>query len=614
MEKKQKNDRGFAAILILLIVIGLISIITYSVSTLIYAKKQIGKILVNSAQSYYYSESGLEDGTLRVAKGYNYSATNSFNLDINASISQNITSVNKVTTISSASTYLGNVRKLRNELMITKDNISFYYGVQVGPGGLFMNNGSAITGNLYSDGPVTGANTASITGDVFVATGMTLDHEFKVDNNSREFGEDDPIIDVAQSFRLNSPGTLSQIGLKLKRTNASPEDGTIRIVTDDPLNPGSPSKNQLAETILIASKIGTSSPDWVNYSFSNPPDLLAGVWYWIILDVSESSKYFTIAMDSNKGNGNGVSKYTENWDASNPVWTEDTGDFNYKLWIGGASTSISNINVNGDVHANTIDNVTIGGDAFGDTIMNSAITGDAHYGNITATTVGGLSINDSPADPPVQAMPISSGNITDWEAAALIKGDVFSDPAHCNPADGTVIGPAKLECDFVPQSNAVITIAGTLWVRGNVTLDNGAVLQLAPGYGSNSGVIIADYIGDTLNNGKIYLENNAKICGSSGYNGTDCNAPNGSYILMLSTYSNPVIDAIRVSNNGNGPIFYASNGSIFVLNNAFLKEATGYKLILTNNAIVTYESGLSNASFTSGPGGGWNLQSWNEIQ
>ncbi len=611
MEKKQKNNRGFAAILTLLIVIGLVSIITYSVSTVIYVKKQIGRSLVDSAQSYYLSESAIEDGTLRVIKGYSYTANNNFSLD-GASISQNITTVNKVTAISTTSSYLNNIRKLKNELMITKDNITFYYGVQVGQGGLVMNNGSKITGNLYSDGPVTGSNTASITGDVFVATGMSLDQDFKVDNNSRQFGKTSPTIDIAQSFRLNASGTLSQIGLKLERTNASPADGTIRIVTD---NAGSPSQTQLAYATLAASKIGTSSPDWVNYSFSSPANLVAGTWYWIILDVSQNnSKYFTIASDSNKGNGNGVSKYTDDWNAGSPVWTEDTGDYNYKLWIGGGPTSISNITASGNVYANTINNVTVGGNAYGDTITGSTITGDAHYGNISSTTVGGSMINDNPTDPAVQAMPISNGNITDWEAAALINGDVFSDAAHCNPADGTAIGPAKLECDFVPQSNAVITIAGTLWVRGNITLDNGAVLQLAPGYGPNSGVIIADYISDTNNNGKIYLENNTKICGSSGFNGTDCNAANGSYLLMLSTYSNPAIDAIRVSNNGNGPIFYASSGSIYVLNNAFLKEATGHKLILNNNAEVTYESGLSNASFTSGPGGGWNLQSWNEIQ
>ncbi|KKT91018.1 MAG: hypothetical protein UW93_C0014G0001, partial [Parcubacteria group bacterium GW2011_GWC1_45_13] len=43
------------------------------------------------------------------------------------------------------------------------------------------------------------------------------------------------------------------------------------------------------------------------------------------------------------------------------------------------------------------------------------------------------------------------------------------------------------------------------------------------------------------------------------------------------------------------------------------KEATAYGIILNNEAIITYESGLANVNFYSGPSGGWNIESWAEV-
>jgi hypothetical protein len=113
------------------------------------------------------------------------------------------------------------------------------------------------------------------------------------------------------------------------------------------------------------------------------------------------------------------------------------------------------------------------------------------------------------------------------------------------------------------------------------------------------------------------VENNVFICGSEGYNsGTNnCNASNGSYILMLSTHSGTSTNAITISNNTQGAIFYAGSGNALVSQNVSLKEVTAYKLTLENNAQITYESGLINTNFTSGPGAAWALQkgTWQEL-
>ncbi|OGY27876.1 MAG: hypothetical protein A2Z42_02225 [Candidatus Woykebacteria bacterium RBG_19FT_COMBO_43_10] len=60
-------------------------------------------------------------------------------------------------------------------------------------------------------------------------------------------------------------------------------------------------------------------------------------------------------------------------------------------------------------------------------------------------------------------------------------------------------------------------------------------------------------------------------------------------------------------------ILYASDGAIKLNSNVHVKEVTGYKLILESNATVTYETGLANVNFTSGPGGAFQINSWQEI-
>ncbi|MEK9166310.1 MAG: hypothetical protein AAB846_01085, partial [Patescibacteria group bacterium] len=60
-------------------------------------------------------------------------------------------------------------------------------------------------------------------------------------------------------------------------------------------------------------------------------------------------------------------------------------------------------------------------------------------------------------------------------------------------------------------------------------------------------------------------------------------------------------------------ILYASEGAIQMENQSGLKEAVGQKLRLENEATVTYETGLQNVNFSSGPSGGWEINGWEEI-
>jgi hypothetical protein len=62
-------------------------------------------------------------------------------------------------------------------------------------------------------------------------------------------------------------------------------------------------------------------------------------------------------------------------------------------------------------------------------------------------------------------------------------------------------------------------------------------------------------------------------------------------------------------------ILFAPNGAISLSNSVGLKEATALLLKIGQSATVTYESGLANASFSTGPDGSWVLKkgTWQEM-
>lgn len=616
---KKNNSHGFAGIAALLTVCGLVLILTFSLSSNILTKRQISRDLSNSLKSYYLAESGVEDAVLRVLKDYNYLASNTFTLD-DALITQNITKNGNTTTIETKSTYLSNVRKFTTSLTVSTTNVQFHYGVQVGEGGLKMENGSIIkgsgtdVGNMYSNGSIDGDMNAEITGAAIVATGMASD-----DNNINhdEYGtgkifgrrNDPDNTDIAMKFIPAISGNLSQVSFYLKRVD-EPDDGTIYLTEDN--GSGSPKTTSLASTHFYSDRIGESEYGWINYSFAVPYSVVAANTYWIVIDVDDDSttEYFLIGQDAANTD---VSKHSDDWDSDPwlPIGGEIAGGYAFKAWIGGMATYLDKVIVGGDAHANTI--------------KNSDIAGKAYYKTVDNTKAGGIFCSNIPdtncipgsADYPVVAMPISDSNIADWKAAASAGSDLSS---LCT-ATGTVLNPIILNTGYMDcgsdgfRGDGHMVLNGTVWVKGDIIFGTNTRLKLSAGYGSKSGVLIADSTDPTK--GKIIIGNNSPICGTQGYTASNppvCNPSNNTYILVLSTHAGYADNAITIANNSNGAIYYAHNGLAQVSNGANVKEVTAKKLLLKQNAIVTYEQGLADAKFSNGPGGGWVVNSWNETQ
>ncbi len=373
----------------------------------------------------------------------------------------------------------------------------------------------------------------------------------------------------------------------------------MRILID---NNGQPSQTSLSSGTLKSSKV-TSNYSWLNVSLDPPPDLIAGITYWILIDVGrDDDDYWVWGKDSTDGYLSGTGKYTRNW--GNPAWRSVGGDLNFKTWMGGETPTF-------------IERVWVGRDAHANTITESWIDRDAYYQDIDdKTSVLGTRYFDSP-DPATKDLPISYAQIQECEKAACCDTGTGCKPecvhvGNHEPVEGSSLGPIKIEGDLTFPSNSddnPVIITGPIWVTGKILASNKAGIKLQQDliYGYP---IIANNPADQVNFGKIDLNNNVVTWDS----------PQGGKLLFISTNKSleAATPAIHLYNNVNvdnpQSIIYGLNGLIVVENNAEFIEVTGFAIRLENNAKIVYKEGLINSNFSSGPGGGWRVTSWKETE
>ena len=254
--------------------------------------------------------------------------------------------------------------------------------------------------------------------------------------------------------------------------------------------------------------------------------------------------------------------------------------FRYGIQVGQGGFQLSNnAGVNGNIYSN--------GNIVGSN--GSFITGDAFaVGTVSGVSVSGQTQTGQPA----QDLPITDAQITSWKDEAVLGGTVGN-----QTLSGTtnVLGPKKIQGDLTLSNSAELTVTGTLWVTGNLTISNNAIVRLSSGYGASDGIIVVDGV-STLSNGSDFY-------GS----GTS-----GSYIMLLSTSNSG--NAIVLSNNATAVILYAPNGTVHLSNSAQVKQITAKTVSLSNNAVINYEQGLINAAFASGPSGGYDIDTWKEVE
>jgi len=603
---KQKN--GFTSLLTVTVILAIAITIGLDISLLVWNEQKITGNSIKSAEAYYTAESGVEDSLYRILKNKQYNPTNTLAIG-NNNTTINITTTNTQKIITSKGTAAQRIKNL--EIILTLDTVtpSFHYGAQVGEGGVEMDENSKINGadntpgNLYSNGPVDGDNNATVTGDVIVATGVSLGEQSATCNTDQITGKTNPQIDFAQSFQAADSKPLTKISLYLKKVS-NPGDISIKITNN---NNGSPAQTAIAQATLQASLVGQSYA-WIDVVFSSPPNLTKNDTYWLILDAEQNSnKYWLWCKDSNNSYTNGSIKYNQDWNHNS--WTPATGDLTFKTYLGTGLSSIDDLTVYGNVRANSITDSKICGDAYYQSASSIDSTSKNFLDNPNShtcplPTTPGTGYPNQP-DPPVAPFPISEANISQWKTDAT-NGGIINGSYTLN--NDSSLGPIKITGDLnITDNKKTLTVTGTIYVQGKIIVGNGMKIKCDASYGANSCVILTD--------SWIQVNNGGTFSGSG--------QPN-SYLMLLSTLAGcngqehlPQCTqnnaAIDLNNNSSGGIFYANNSLIHLDNVVNVQEIVAYMLALSNNSVITYQQGLANAQFSSGPSGGWTITSWKEI-
>lgn len=459
--------------------------------------------------------------------------------------------------------------------------VAFVYGIQVGEGGLELGNNNLVKGTIYSNGSIIMGNNNTITGDAWVAAGVPPTADQQTDcggSNCVDYifgktvdGQDR--LDVAQSFRPSMTDKIRKVSVKIKKFG-SPPDVTVRIMGDDN---GKPKKQDVFATGTLSASLVTSEYGWIDVTFSTNPTLSAGTIYWIMLDASsDNNNYWSWQNDLAQSYTNGQPKWSPNWSAGNPTWNSFAGDLSFKVYMGGTTNSLLSGNgtrVQGNTHANTIDRLIIEKDAYYQSITNSQVFGTSHPGS---------------EDPPPKTFPISEANITGWKNEAAALGSI-SQPV-CGSQ--TPWGPGKFTGNLTLQNQCTIKVKSPIWITGNLTMGNENRFTLDSSYGTGSGIIVLD--------GQAVMGNQNKLLGTGQGN---------SILVLLTTYDSRTNNnkAITIGNIGNSGVFYADKGIIDPGNNNQFKEITAWKIKLTNESIIDYETGLASILFSSGPSGTYSL-------
>ncbi|MEN9524194.1 MAG: hypothetical protein RL536_263 [Candidatus Parcubacteria bacterium] len=254
-----------------------------------------------------------------------------------------------------------------------------------------------------------------------------------------------------------------------------------------------------------------------------------------------------------------------------------------------------------------VDNIHATGTVYSHTIQNSIIDRDAYYVTKTNTTVAGTSYPGS-ADQPIVDLPITDAQIATWEGIAASSTATCSDGKY-SITSSVSIGNLKIPCNLeIKGSGITVTVTGHLWVVGNITTQVSPTIRISSALGSSNVAIIADNPAASTTSGLIDIGQNTSFAGSG--------SPS-SFVFMISQNGSAEnggdTDAINMGQGASALVVYAIHGQITMAQSVSVKEATAYKIILKNSANVVYDTGLPNALFSAGPGGGYNMVDWTEI-
>lgn len=255
-----------------------------------------------------------------------------------------------------------------------------------------------------------------------------------------------------------------------------------------------------------------------------------------------------------------------------------TVEFNFAVQTGEGGVSMSNsATINGNIYSNGP--ITAG--AGNQQLINGDAISTGTIDSPPITVTGSISQNQPPET-------IPTIDYQFWKDQATLGGTTVCTP-DCE-INGTVqtIGPRKYQGNLTISNQAVVTIAGPIYVTGNISVANGGTrVNLSQSFGSTGTVIISD--------GTI------SVTQGGAFNPTVANPPG--YILVVTTST--AATAMNISNSGANAVFYALDGETSMSQSANVNALVTKQLTMQNTATLTYATGLASAQFNSGPGGSW---------
>lgn len=588
-----KNTTGGYIVIINVLILALItSFISYAIASPLLATNRSATDMLNSKRAMLVAGSAAEETLYKMKNQLTVPSSETLTLNgVSADVTVATTFDGRTIQVSSLATDV--VRNLKVDVAESQ-GVSFNYGLQVGRGGFDLSGSAGVEGNVYSNGDITGSGSSFITGSATAADGSdpTL-HQSHTGSMPPPadilFGgqlvwNDQKPQDVAQSFTVSTTTPVTSARLYIKKyANVWMNDATVRITNN---SSGRPGNTTLASAVLSANQV-TTSYNYLSFPFSSTPTLTPSTTYWLVVDTSNSWNSYYMLGAAGSGYANGVAK-TGVWTQSGWSDTVPSGlDMYFDLYVGGDTGSISGISVG-----------SAGGDAWAHNVSNSNVTGTIYCQGGS----GNNKVCDTSRTAPVQqAMPISDGNIEAWKTEAE-AGGVTTGNLNYGGSTVTSVGPQKIVGNLTVGGSAQLTVNGTLWVTGNISVSGSGIIKLANSYGTNTGVIVSD--------GRVSVSGSGKLNG---------NGQSGSYVLMVTTSACPTSGscssnpAIRVEGSAGSVILNAQNGHLIFSGSAKAKQATAEKIIMSGSTIVEYESGLADPNFSSGPSGSWSITSWDEI-
>lgn len=260
------------------------------------------------------------------------------------------------------------------------------------------------------------------------------------------------------------------------------------------------------------------------------------------------------------------------------VVNTQTVEFNFAVQTGEGGVTMSNsATINGNIYSN--------GDITAGVGSQQLIDGDA----ISAGTIDSPPITVSGTtseNQPPETMPTLDYQF--WKDEATAGGTTTCSPDCTLNGVTQTIGPRKYTGNLIITNQALITIAGPIYVTGNIIVRNGGTeVKLSESFGSSGTVIICD--------GTITVEQ------GGAFESTAANPPG--YLLVVTTSTSD--QSMIIANSGANAVFYSLSGGSELTQSAQVNALVANKLIMKNTATLTYTSGLASAQFNSGPGGSW---------